>query len=96
MSPTPQTYHLRKVSLNVRVELEAIHRNGLEIETPDELNESRQALYDAGWLSSTDTMFGSWLEIAPLALIGKPGSRHLRPNLDWSFRYVEPVGWILA
>lgn len=76
------TYTLRKVWPEVYMELERIHRGRLEIEAPDESNPRRLLLLEGGWLRATDTLFGNWLEITPLALTQ---TGQLRPNRDHKF-----------
>ena len=82
---TGPAHALYKVAPEVRLELERIHHGNLEIEVPDEMNRARQELLGAGWLGSSETMFGAWLEIHPLALVGQKGKQQLRPNRDHKF-----------
>jgi hypothetical protein len=91
---TPATYSLYQVTPEVRLELERIHHGRLEIEKPDEMNPAREQLLAAGWLSNSESIFGSWLEIIPLALTRT--GRQLRPNRDHHFVLDQVKGWILA
>jgi hypothetical protein len=86
-------HSLYQVTPEVRLELERIHRGRLGIETPDEMNPARERLLAAGWLHTTESMFGSWLEIVPLALTR---NRQLRPNRDHHFVLDQVKGWSLA
>lgn len=77
-----RTHTLTKVYPEVYMELQRIRRNAMGIEKPDEINPRRVQLLKNGWLRWCDTIFGTWLEIEPIALTetGK-----LRPNRNQKF-----------